>query len=138
MYEMLFGYPPFYHTDKDRNYELILSAELKFDDNYIQISDECKDLISKLLDKNPETRIGGSKDFLEIKMHPFFSSVNFEALMNQELNSPYVPSITNKYDLSFFADEYICQELNDSIMELKESKRVENYKNEFDEMLNIN
>ena len=78
MYEMLYGYPPFYHTNKDRNYELILKAEIKFDDNYIQISNECKDLISKLLDKNPETRLGGSKDFLEIKMHPFFSSVNLQ------------------------------------------------------------
>ena len=38
-----------------------------------------KDLISKLLVKNPEQRLG-SKDIVELKQHSFFSGIDFDSL----------------------------------------------------------
>lgn len=55
-----------------------------------------RDLIDKLLDYNPENRLGMKVNladncanyYEEIKMHPFFSDIDFEALANKTLKIP--------------------------------------------------
>lgn len=51
-YEMLIGIPPFYHHNHNVMFQLIVEKELKFPSS-ISISENAKDLISKLLAKNP-------------------------------------------------------------------------------------
>ena len=41
-------------------------------------SNDAQDLLTKLLDRNPETRIGSQLDADEIKAHPFFSDINWK------------------------------------------------------------
>lgn len=51
---------------------------------------EAKDLIRKLLEKDPTKRIG----FLsinEIKIHPFFKGINFQTIRDQQV--PYVSKV---------------------------------------------
>ena len=43
------------------------------------MSSECKDLIIKLLIKNPKQRLG-SKNSQEIQFHPWFKDINFEEI----------------------------------------------------------
>ncbi|KAG7381413.1 hypothetical protein PHYPSEUDO_006031 [Phytophthora pseudosyringae] len=47
------------------------------------LSDEAKDLITKLLQKDPEARLGGTKAsaMSAVKAHPFFRGIDFENLM---------------------------------------------------------
>lgn len=60
-------------------YVLIKEGELRFPDKVIQLSPEAKDLISKLLTKRPEERLGyGSAE--EIKNHPWFAPIDWTAL----------------------------------------------------------
>ena len=59
----------------------------------IYMSNELKDLISKLLDRNAATRLGTKGDFQEVVSHPFFKDVNFEKLTNKEIEPPYKPSL---------------------------------------------
>ena len=68
---MLCGRPPFCHEDLERMYELIRFAELKFPSR-VKVSSEAQDLITKLLDRNQETRFGVKSGFNEIKNHPFY------------------------------------------------------------------
>lgn len=62
-YEMIVGFPPFY-TGSNNNakmYELIKKKPVYFPDparHKIEMSDECKDFITKLLEKDPERRLG--------------------------------------------------------------------------------
>ena len=50
LYAMLCGYPPFIHSDEEKIKQKILKMKVKFeDDEWAAISDEAKDLISKML-----------------------------------------------------------------------------------------
>ena len=53
------------------------------------VSNEAKDLILKLLDKNQKNRIKIS----EIKSHAFFNGFSFEKLLNYELEAPFNPDL---------------------------------------------
>lgn len=57
----------------------------------IYMSNELKDLITKLLDRNAATRLGNKGDFAEIMIHPFFKGMDFEKLVNKEIEAPYRP-----------------------------------------------
>ena len=50
-------------------------------------SDELKDLLKKLLNRDPKNRIGvTNKD--EIKSHPFFSDIEWDKLARKEIDPP--------------------------------------------------
>ena len=50
-----------------------------------EIPKEAKDLISKILIKDPSKRIGyNSYDYNEIKNHPFFKGINFDNIENEQ------------------------------------------------------
>ena len=52
----------------------------------INIPKEAKDLIQKILIKDPTQRIGyNSKDYAEIKSHPFFKGINFDNLSEEPI-----------------------------------------------------
>ena len=51
LYEMIVGLPPFYDVNKYKMYLQILNNEPKFPPH---LSENCKDIIRKLLDKNPK------------------------------------------------------------------------------------
>jgi serine/threonine protein kinase len=76
LYEMLTGLPPFY--DKNRNQ--ILNKILK--DRHIEFKEymtkEAKDLIKRLLTKDPKRRLGSKRGAAEIKEHPFFDCIDWE------------------------------------------------------------
>lgn len=55
LYEMVTGDPPYYNDDIPTMYANIKSGQLKFPKS---VSAEARDLIRKLLDRNPKTRLG--------------------------------------------------------------------------------
>ncbi|OMJ88865.1 hypothetical protein SteCoe_9064 [Stentor coeruleus] len=86
LYEMLSGEPPYYHPVREMLYKNIKSAPLRFKS---LISEEAKDLISKLLIRNPKKRLGASKyDAEEIKAHKFFESIDWGMMMLKEYSPP--------------------------------------------------
>lgn len=56
------------------------------------MSEEMKDFVVKILDKNPKNRLGvnGSED---IKNHPWFSGIDFAALQRKEIPAPFRPEV---------------------------------------------
>ena len=46
----------------------------------LDVSDAGKDLISRLLNKNPKKRLGAKGGMEEILSHPFFQGLDFEKL----------------------------------------------------------
>ncbi|KAI7857561.1 kinase-like domain-containing protein [Circinella umbellata] len=78
LYEALQVFPPFYSNESQKEtYLNILFHELKFNEDF-PISDECKDLICKLLSKR-ETRLG-KNGVQEIQQHPFFKGIDWKNL----------------------------------------------------------
>lgn len=59
---------------------------------YVQCSNECKDFLFSLLNKEPKNRLGYIGDSLEVMNHPWFRGFNWTELMNKKLEPPYKPN----------------------------------------------
>ena len=57
------------------------------------MTEECKDLISNLLIKEPENRIGSDGGIDQILNHPWFSDIDVKKLLNKELPPPFIPTV---------------------------------------------
>jgi len=58
------------------------------------MSDDCKDLISKLLEKDPANRLGSKGGLEEILAHPWFNSLDMTKLVEKQLESPFRPKLS--------------------------------------------
>ena len=121
IYELLYGITPFFNKDKTRMYELIELGELKFPKTIqigevtktLKVSDEAKSIISKLLVKNPGSRLGRT-GLNEIKSHPFFGNLNFDMVTNKKLKSPYKPTVPEDDLACNFDEEYTSMAIDES------------------------
>lgn len=79
------------------------------------ISQNAQDLIQKLLDKNPKTRLGsghnGAEAVAAIKAHPFFHGIDFVRLATRDVTPPFQPhiGITGDLDVSNFDPQFTDQ-----------------------------
>ncbi len=64
-YSMLQGTLPFYSDNEDTTIKLIKTAPLKWSKD-IPVTQETKDIIAKMLDRNPSTRLD-LMDFMEME-----------------------------------------------------------------------
>lgn len=105
MFEFLFGYPPFNDETPERVFVNILNHEIQWpklseEEFRLYCSDEAKDLITKLLVKDPAKRIGSLEGSTEIKRHPYFKGVNWDTLFEEEAS--FVPSADNPESTDYF------------------------------------
>ncbi|KAI9252421.1 kinase-like domain-containing protein [Phascolomyces articulosus] len=93
-YELLFGQRPFKGSTNEELVEAILTEPLKFPNNVHElVSEECIDLVTKLLDRTPFERIGcGQGGFEQFKQHPWFSQIDWHKLETKEATPPFTPS----------------------------------------------
>ena len=91
LYQMLVGVTPFHGKNYDEVFNNILDRRLKFPSS---MNPDAQDLIDKLLDYNPESRIGYSS-YDELKDHPFFVGIDFEKLQLKQLQVPDSYHLTN-------------------------------------------
>ncbi|CEF70144.1 RAC serine/threonine-protein kinase [Strongyloides ratti] len=104
MYEMMCGRLPFYSKDHEKLFELILSGNLRFPS---KLSSEARVLLSGLLIKDPNTRLGGGpEDAKEIICQEFFKPIDFERLYRKEIEPPFKPALKNEQDTSYFDIEF--------------------------------
>ena len=85
LFELLNGYPPF--TDKNK---AVLFEKICFNEPNIvglEVSRDCKDLITKLLYKEVDKRITPDR----IASHPWFMNINFNELEKGTVTAPFIP-----------------------------------------------
>ncbi|XP_003408869.1 ribosomal protein S6 kinase alpha-5 isoform X1 [Loxodonta africana] len=108
MYELLTGASPF-TVDGEKNSQAEISRRiLKSEPPYPQdMSAVAKDLIKRLLMKDPKKRLGcGPRDADEIKEHLFFQKINWDDLAAKKVPAPFKPVIRDELDVSNFAEEF--------------------------------
>ncbi|CAO2587135.1 Ribosomal protein S6 kinase alpha-5 [Lemmus lemmus] len=108
MYELLTGASPF-TVDGEKNSQAEISRRiLKSEPPYPQeMSALAKDLLQRLLMKDPKKRLGcGPRDAEEIKEHLFFEKINWDDLAAKKVPAPFKPVIRDELDVSNFADEF--------------------------------
>jgi len=107
MYEMMCGRLPFYSRDHEVLFELILVEEIKFP---ARLSDVAKSLLSGLLTKDPDKRLGGGQgDAEEVKKHVFFEPINWDDLYNRQVEPPFKPEIKDATDVSYFDTDFTSE-----------------------------
>ncbi|OMJ25022.1 Serine/threonine-protein kinase ppk18 [Smittium culicis] len=70
-----------------------------FEPSYPYISHEAQDFITRLLERDPEKRLG-TKGSEEVKSHPFFNGVDWNNLTSMQ--PAFVPSVENIEDTEYF------------------------------------
>ena len=118
LFEMLCGLPPFYMDNIDKMYEMIQTSQVKFPKR-INLSNEAKDIIQKLLEKNPKKRLGYQKGIEEIKSHPFFAKIDFNAIEQKKIKAPFIPEVENDTDVQNFDEEFTNEEVGMSYIPKK-------------------
>lgn len=114
LYEMLSGLPPYYDEDHHTMYRKILKDPLTFP---AEIKPDARSLLTGLLDRNPNTRLGarGAED---IKRHAFFAkSIDWDRLNSKGYRPPFKPSVESAADASNFDSEFTSEMPMDSVVE---------------------
>uniref|UniRef100_A0AAX7UDA2 non-specific serine/threonine protein kinase n=1 Tax=Astatotilapia calliptera TaxID=8154 RepID=A0AAX7UDA2_ASTCA len=106
-YEMMCGRLPFYNQDHEKLFELILMEEIKFPRT---LSADAKSLLSGLLIKDPNKRLGGGPDDAkEIMRHSFFGTIDWQDVYDKKLVPPFQPQVTSETDTRYFDEEFTAQ-----------------------------
>ena len=132
LYEMMSGYTPFYGNDLKTLYTNITQKKLMFPEYF---SKKAKNLLKKLLEKNPEKRI----DLEDIKKHKFFEGIDWNEL---EVKNIKPPRDLNKMKENYFNenknDKNIGDiDINNQNEKLKEELKDSDYnaKNKYDKRI---
>lgn len=95
-YVLLAGRPPFSGDTREALFKNISSHQLNLDEDerVSHISDVAKDFILRLLDKNPETRLGAAgNDAKDVQSHPYFEGVDWDVVSQGKLEPPLSPGV---------------------------------------------
>nr|XP_027199733.1 death-associated protein kinase related-like [Dermatophagoides pteronyssinus] len=91
-YVLLSGHSPFGGDDKQQTYSNITSSDLEFPDKLFgHISDDAKNFIRKLLNRDPKKRLNCE----ECLKHPWLSSVDNNNMVDETLSIDNLKHITN-------------------------------------------
>ncbi|KAK5095743.1 Serine/threonine-protein kinase [Exophiala xenobiotica] len=115
LYEMLTGLPPFYDENTNEMYRKILQDPLQFPGPEI-VPAAAKDLLQRLLDRNPERRLGAN-GAAEIKAHHFFANIDWRKLLQRKYEPSFKPNVADARDTANFDREFTSEVPKDSYVE---------------------
>lgn len=90
LFEMLTGLPPFFSECREEMYRRICHKEIEFPRC---LSGNAKNLLKRLLNKDPEARLGAQRGLDEIKEHPFCKDIDWVATLEKRIIPPIKPSL---------------------------------------------
>jgi serine/threonine protein kinase len=112
LFDMLTGSPPFIGGNRKKIMETIMNKKPVFPRYIIATT---KDLLIKLLKKDPRVRLGSKKDD-DIKKHNYFKNMNWTKLFDKEIDPPFVPEFKDSNDTSHFDDEFTSLPISESLL----------------------
>jgi serine/threonine protein kinase len=104
VFEMCCGWSPFYAEDTQQMYKNIAFGKVRFPRD--ALSTEGRNFVKGLLNRNPKHRLGATRDAEELKAHPFFADIDWEALHKKNVVPPFKPKLKGELDVSNFDPEF--------------------------------
>lgn len=92
LFELATGQPPFYHTDALKLYRFTLHGTVRYPET---MSPTLQNLLASLLERDPARRLGTRGGAKEVMQHPFFASVDWDAVRAHRVQAPYRPSVSS-------------------------------------------
>ena len=104
-FELIFGVKPYNGKNREEIKEKVKSKEIVLNKRSKNIkeklSKESIDFISKLMQSDPNKRLGYLGGINDIKKHPWLININWKDLYNFKLKAPFIPSGYNNYEVQF-------------------------------------
>lgn len=124
IFELVAGKTPFRAKSSDLIYENVIELNIQWTPAIFGL---CKDMIQKLLVTNPAFRLGHRLGSPEIKMHMWFSSLNWKKLSMRQVSPPIIPNVNAQetYPQTKPADDpavEFLEYLNDSNQEFEKQE----------------
>ncbi|KAI0004673.1 kinase-like domain-containing protein [Xylariaceae sp. FL0662B] len=104
VFEMCCGWSPFYAEDTQQMYKNIAFGKVRFPRD--TLSQEGRNFVKGLLNRNPKHRLGAIDDAEELKRHPFFADVDWDVLSKKLITPPFKPKLKSETDVSYFDPEF--------------------------------
>ncbi|KAI0485191.1 kinase-like domain-containing protein [Xylariaceae sp. FL0804] len=104
VFEMCCGWSPFYAEDTQQMYKNIAFGKVRFPKE--TLSQEGRNFVKGLLNRNPKHRLGASEDAEELKRHPFFADIDWDVLSKKLITPPFKPKLKSETDVSYFDPEF--------------------------------
>ncbi|KAI1430113.1 kinase-like domain-containing protein [Xylaria sp. FL1777] len=104
VFEMCCGWSPFYAEDTQQMYKNIAFGKVRFPRD--TLSQEGRNFVKGLLNRNPKHRLGAIDDAEELKRHPFFANVDWVSLSKKLITPPFKPKLKSETDVSYFDPEF--------------------------------
>ncbi|KAL8874073.1 MAG: hypothetical protein Q9174_000544 [Haloplaca sp. 1 TL-2023] len=104
VFEMCCGWSPFYADDTQQMYKNIAFGKVRFPRD--ALSNEGRNFVKSLLNRNPKHRLGAINDAEDLKAHPFFADMDWDALANKTIVPPFKPQLKSILDTSNFDPEF--------------------------------
>ena len=104
IFEMCCGWSPFFAEDNQKMYQKIAFGKVKFPRDVL--SPEGRSFVKGLLNRNPKHRLGAIDDGRELRVHPFFADIDWDALRQKKIPPPFKPHLTSETDTSNFDPEF--------------------------------
>jgi serine/threonine protein kinase SCH9 len=129
LFEMCCGWSPFYAEDTQQMYKNICFGKIRFPKG--AINEDGKQFVkgvsscfylfpciniaheagSQLLNRNPKHRLGAQRDTAELKLHPFFKSIDWDALSLKQVTPPFKPVVESDESTSNFDPEFTSTDI---------------------------
>ncbi|KAL7420623.1 Serine/threonine-protein kinase [Cryptotrichosporon argae] len=112
LFEMCCGWSPFYAEQTQEMYRLICYGKIRFPKHVI--GDDGKQFVKGLLNRNPQNRLGAKRGAAELKEHPFFSAIDWDALYRKQITPPFKPIVDSDESVANFDPEFTNASLADA------------------------
>lgn len=102
----------------------------------VYLSFKLKSLLEGFLKKSPKERLGANSAS-EVKNHPWFDKIDFDQLLEYEIEAPFVPHLKSDVDVSNFDTEFTQCEIDSygDNTDLEEASRFKDFSFDEDTML---
>ncbi|XVF45982.1 hypothetical protein PTKIN_Ptkin02bG0251600 [Pterospermum kingtungense] len=102
IYEMIYGRTPFAAPSNELTLRNIVKTPLSFPIHPPSslLEHHARDLISGLLNKDPNNRLGSKRGAADVKTHPFFKTLNFALI--RSLTPPEIPGLGRQSTSSYY------------------------------------
>ncbi|KAL2685498.1 hypothetical protein Neosp_006598 [[Neocosmospora] mangrovei] len=104
VFEMCCGWSPFYAEDTQQMYKNIAFGKVRFPRD--TLSQEGRNFVKGLLNRNPKHRLGATDDAEELKRHSFFGDIDWTLLSKKLITPPFKPKLKSETDVSYFDPEF--------------------------------
>lgn len=109
IYDMMMGKPPF----TGKSHKVIQDKIIKSKPHYpMYFSQDAKDLLGKLLQKNPLKRIAVDASWNTFASHRFFRKIDWKTIEDQLAQPPIIPVITDPSLAENFSEEFTTMKIS--------------------------